>query len=132
MFAKNGRYGPYVQLGTPDDLPPGYDKPKMSSLFKTMTLERLTIEEAMALLSLPRRLGTDPADGVEIVANNGRYGPYVQKDRDFRSLENEDQLFTVTLDEALAIFAQPKTYRRGNQNLAAKGPLREFGNRPGQ
>ena len=130
VFAKNGRYGPYVQLGTPDDLPPGYDKPKMSSLFKTMTLERLTIEEAVALLSLPRRLGTDPADGVEIVANNGRYGPYVQKDRDFRSLENEDQLFTVSLDEALAILAQPKTYRRGNQNLAAKGPLREFGTDP--
>ena len=130
VFAKNGRYGPYVQWGTPDDLPPGYDKPKMSSLFKTMTLERLTMEDAKALLSLPRTLGTDPADGVEIVANNGRYGPYVQKDRDFRSLDNEDQLFSVTLDEALAIFAQPKTYRRGNQNLAAKGPLREFGTDP--
>ena len=130
VFAKNGRYGPYVQWGTPDDLPPGYDKPKMSSLFKTMTLERLTIEDAKALLSLPRNLGTDPADGVEIVANNGRYGPYVQKNRDFRSLDNEDQLFSVTLDEALAIFAQPKTYRRGNQNLAAKGPLREFGTDP--
>ena len=130
VFAKNGRYGPYVQWGTADDLPPGYEKPKMSSLFKTMTLEHLTLDDAKALLSLPRTLGTDPADGVEIVANNGRYGPYVQKDRDFRSLDNEDRLFSVTLDEALAIFAQPKTYRRGNQNLAAKGPLREFGNDP--
>ena len=115
MFAKNGRYGPYVQWGTPDDLPLGFEKPKMSSLFKTMTLEHLTLDDARALLPLPRTLGTDPADGVEIVANNGRYGPYVQKDRDFRSLDNEDQLFSVTLDEALAIFAQPKTYRRGTR-----------------
>ncbi|MGI9029938.1 MAG: type I DNA topoisomerase [Ilumatobacteraceae bacterium] len=130
VFAKNGRYGPYVQWGTPDDLPPGLDKPKMSSLFKTMVLERITMDEAEALLSLPRSLGDDPADGVPIVANNGRYGPYVQKDRDYRSLDNEDQLFTVTLDDALRILSQPKTYRRGGQNLAAKGPLRELGTDP--
>ena len=130
VFAKNGRYGPYVQWGAADDLPPGLEKPKMSSLFKTMVLERITIDEAEALLSLPRTLGVDPADDVAIVANNGRYGPYVQKDRDYRSLENEDQLFTITLDDALRIFSQPKVYRRGGQNLAAKGPLREFGTDP--
>jgi len=130
VFAKSGRYGPYVQWGTSDDPPPGLDKPKMASLFKTMILERITIDEAEALLTLPRTLGVDPSDGATIVANNGRYGPYVQKDRDFRNLENEDQLFSVTLEDALRIFAQPKVFRRGGQNMAAKGPLREFGTDP--
>ncbi len=130
VFAKNGRYGPYVQWGTPDDLPPGHDKPKMASLFKTMVLDRITMEEAEALLSLPRQLGTDPADGEPIVANNGRYGPYVQKGKDYRSLENEDQLLTVTLDDALKLLAQPKVFRRGGRGGAAKGPLREFGTDP--
>jgi DNA topoisomerase-1 len=130
VFAKNGRYGPYVQWGTPDNPPPGHDKPKMSSLFKTMVLERITIDEAEHLLQLPRTLGVDPADGEPIVANNGRYGPYVVKGKDFRSLDNEDRLLSVTLDEALRILAEPKVYRRGGQNLAAKGPLREFGTDP--
>ncbi|MCU1504890.1 MAG: topA, partial [Ilumatobacteraceae bacterium] len=84
VFAKNGRYGPYVQWGTPDNLPPGQDKPKMASLFKTMNLERITVDDAEALLQLPRTLGTDPADGVAVMANNGRYGPYIQKAKDFR------------------------------------------------
>jgi DNA topoisomerase I len=130
VFAKNGRYGPYVQWGTPDDLPPGHDKPKMASLFKTMVLDRITMEEAEALLSLPRQLGADPADAEPIVANNGRYGPYVQKGKDYRSLENEDQLLTVTLDDALKLLAQPKVFRRGGRGGAAKGPLREFGTDP--
>jgi DNA topoisomerase I len=130
VFAKNGRYGPYVQWGTSDEPPPGLDKPKMSSLFKTMVLERLTLEEAKELLQLPRTLGVDPADGETITANNGRYGPYVQKGRDYRNLENEERLLTVTLQDALQIFAQPKVYRRGAQNMAAKGPLREFGTDP--
>ena len=131
VFAKNGRYGPYVQWGSPDNLPPGLEKPKMASLFKTMVFERLTIDEAEALLQLPRTLGVDPADGVPILANNGRYGPYVQKGKDFRNIANEDQLLTITLDEAVAIFAQPKVFRRGGAtNMAAKGPLREFGNDP--
>ncbi len=103
----------------------------MASLFKTMVFERLTIDEAEALLQLPRTLGVDPADGVTILANNGRYGPYVQKGKDFRNIANEDQLLTITLDEAVAIFSQPKVFRRGGAtNLAAKGPLREFGNDP--
>jgi DNA topoisomerase-1 len=130
VFAKNGRYGPYVQWGTPEEPPPGLDKPKMASLFKTMVLERVTLEDAKELLQLPRSLGSDPSDGHEIVANNGRYGPYVQKGRDFRSLDNEERLLTVTLDDAVRIFAQPKVYRRGGQNMAARGPLKEFGDDP--
>jgi DNA topoisomerase-1 len=131
VFAKNGRYGPYVQWGLADDLPPGQDKPKMASLFKTMVLERLTMDEAIALLSLPRTLGEDPHDGETIVANNGRYGPYVQKGKDYRNIDGEDRLFTITLDEAVEIFAQPKVYRgRGGPARAATGPLREFGPDP--
>jgi len=131
VFAKNGRYGPYVQWGTPENLPPGLDKPRMASLFKTMVLERITVSEAEELLQLPRTLGVDPADGETIIANNGRYGPYVQKGKDFRNITNEEQLLTITLDEALSIFSQPKVFRRGGAtNMAAKGPLREFGNDP--
>ena len=131
VFAKNGRYGPYVQWGSPDHLPPGLDKPKMASLFKTMVLERLSIDEAEELLQLPRTLGADPADGEEIIANNGRYGPYVHKGKDFRNIANEEQLLTITLAQALEIFSQPKVFRRGGaNNMAAKGPLREFGNDP--
>jgi DNA topoisomerase-1 len=131
LFAKNGRYGPYVQWGAPDNLPPGLDKPKMASLFKTMTLERITRDDAVTLLQLPRSLGTDPADGAEILANNGRYGPYVQKGKDYRNIDSEERLLEITLDEAAAIFAQPKVFRRGaGANMAAKGPLREFGTDP--
>jgi DNA topoisomerase-1 len=130
VFAKNGRYGPYVQWGAADNLPPGLEKPKMASLFKTMVLERLTMEEAEALLSLPRELGVDPADGQPIVASNGRYGPYVQKGKETRSLENEDQLLTVTLEDAQRLLAQPKVYRGRGRGGVAKGPLREFGTDP--
>ena len=131
VFAKNGRYGPYVQWGAADNLPPGLEKPKMASLFKTMNLARITVDDAEALLQLPRTLGTDPADDEPIIANNGRYGPYIQKGKDFRSLTNEDQLLTIELPEALTILAQPKVFRRGGgQNMAAKGPLREFGADP--
>jgi len=131
VFAKNGRYGPYVQWGAPDNLPPGLAKPKMASLFKTMVLERLSLAEAVELLQLPRTVGVDPADGEPIVANNGRYGPYVQKGKDYRNIASEEALLTITLEEALHIFSQPKVYRRGGgANLAAKGPLREFGNDP--
>jgi DNA topoisomerase I len=131
VFAKNGRYGPYVQWGAPDNLPPGLDKPRMASLFKTMVLERVTVADAEELLQLPRTLGVDPIDGETITANNGRYGPYVQKGKDFRNITNEEQLLTITLDQALEIFSQPKVFRRGGAtNMAAKGPLREFGNDP--
>jgi DNA topoisomerase I len=130
VYAKSGRYGPYVQWGDHDQPPPGLEKPKMASLFKTMILERITMDEAEALLQLPRHLGDDPSDGVPIYANNGRYGPYVQKDKDYRNIDSEDQLLQITLDEALQIFSQPKVYKRGGANMAAKGPLREFGTDP--
>nr|MDQ3352235.1 DNA topoisomerase I [Actinomycetota bacterium] len=129
VFAKNGRYGPYVQWGTADELPEGMDKPKMSSLFATMTLERVTIDDARELLSLPRTLGVDPSDGETILANNGRYGPYVQKGKDYRNLDNEERLLTVTLEEAVDIYSRPKEYRRG-RGAQPSGPLREFGNDP--
>jgi DNA topoisomerase-1 len=93
-----------------------------------MTLERITVDDAEQLLQLPRSLGTDPADDQEILANNGRYGPYVQKGKDYRNITNEEQLLTITLEQAIEIFSQPKVFRRGQgANLAAKGPLREFG-----
>lgn len=131
VFAKNGRFGPYVQWGAADDLPPGLEKPKMASLFKTMTLERIDVDQARELLSLPRTLGVDPADGEPILANNGRYGPYVQKGKDYRTIASEEQLLTITLEQALEILAQPKQFRRGGaRNPAASGPLREFGTDP--
>ncbi len=130
VFAKNGRYGPYVQWGAPDNLPPGLEKPKMASLFKTMTLERVSVSDATDLLRLPRTIGVDPADGVEILANNGRYGPYVQKGKDYRNISTEEQLLEITLPQALEIFSMPKVFKRGGQSMAAKGPLREFGNDP--
>ncbi|MEJ7800812.1 MAG: type I DNA topoisomerase [Ilumatobacter sp.] len=130
VFAKSGRFGPYVQWGAPDDLPPGSDKPRMSSLFSTMSLDSITIDDALKLLRLPRSLGDDPADGTEIVANNGRYGPYVVKEKDFRSIDSEEQLLTISLDAAAKIFSEPKVFKRGGRNMAAKGPLREFGNDP--
>ena len=129
VFAKNGRYGPYVQWGTMDEPPSGLAKPKMVSLFKTMTLERITMRDALDLLSLPRTIGTDPSDGEEILANNGRYGPYVQKGKDYRTIDSEERLLTISLDEAVGIFSQPKQYR-GRTSVAAKGPLREFGSDP--
>ena len=131
VYAKNGRYGPYVQWGDPDNLPPGLAKPKMSSLFSTMSLEHITLEDAKQLLQLPRELGVDPADGEVISAANGRYGPYVVKGKDFRSIDSEEQLLTITLDEAIKIYELPKVFRRGGaRNMAAAGPLREFGDDP--
>ena len=130
VFAKTGRYGPYVQLGTPEAPPPGLEKPKMASLFKSMSLEHLTLAEAESLLSLPRTVGIDPADGEPILARNGPHGPYVQKGKEFRSLDTEERLLTVTLDEAMALLAAPKVYKRGARNMAARGPLREFGDDP--
>jgi DNA topoisomerase I len=125
VYAKNGRFGPYVQLGDADTLPPK-QKPKMASLFKTMSLERITLEDALQLLSLPRVVGADPADGVEITAQNGKFGPYITKDKDSRSLDSEERIFTVTLDEALALLATPKKFGR----RAAAPPLRDFGADP--
>ncbi|MEJ7833433.1 MAG: type I DNA topoisomerase [Nocardioides sp.] len=124
VVAKNGRFGPYVTEALPDDAPKSA-KPRTGSLFKSMSLDTITLDDAMKLLSLPRVVGED-ADGEEITAQNGRYGPYLKKGTDSRSLTAEDQLFSVTLDEALAIYAQPK--QRGR--AAAAPPLKELGNDP--
>jgi len=121
ITGKNGRYGSYVTDGE-----------RTASLFKNMSLDTLTVEDAAKLLTLPRVVGIDPGTGeaedptkgAEITAQNGRYGPYIKRGTDSRSLESEEQLFTVTLDEALAIFAQPKL--RGRRAAAAP-PLKELG-----
>jgi DNA topoisomerase-1 len=118
----NGRYGPYVQLGGDDEHP----KPSRASLFSSMSPDTVTLEDALRLLSLPRLVGKDP-EGHEIRAANGRYGPYLQRGKDSRSLASEDHLFTVTLEEALHLFSQPKERRFGR---AAAGPLRELGTDP--
>ncbi|MET8549106.1 type I DNA topoisomerase [Micromonospora zamorensis] len=111
IVLKSGRFGPYVSSGE-----------RKSSLLRTQTPDSLTLEEALKLLSLPRLIGVAP-DGVEVFANNGRYGPYVKQGEEFRSLDSEDKMFTVTLDEALALLAAPKA--RGRR--AAAPPLREMG-----
>jgi DNA topoisomerase-1 len=130
VFAKNGRFGPYVQWGTVDQPPLGMEKPKMASLFKTMVLDRITMHDAEQLLRLPRTLGVDPTDGETITAQNGKFGPYLQKGKDYRTIDNEERLLTITLEEALAIYALPKVFRRGRASSPNSGPLREFGNDP--
>jgi DNA topoisomerase-1 len=127
VFKKTGKYGPYVQWGTMDEPPPGLEKAKMVSLFKTMDLATTTIDDALRLLSLPRTVGHDPSDGELITAQNGRYGPYINKGKESRTLDTEEELFTYTLDQSLAKLAEPRVYgRRG----PAKPPLREFGTDP--
>ncbi|TQM06436.1 type I DNA topoisomerase [Pseudonocardia kunmingensis] len=137
IVAKEGRYGPYVTEilpepeqpaatnGSAKKKAPAKPKPRTGSLFKTMTTDTVTLEEALRLLSLPRLVGTDPESGEEITAQNGRYGPYLKKGTDSRSLSSEEQLFSVTLDEALEIYKQPK--QRGRRTAAATPPLRELG-----
>jgi DNA topoisomerase-1 len=136
IIARDGRYGPYVTEVLPP--PPDDDgtavakkgkkpigpKPRTGSLFSSMDVQTVTLEDALRLLSLPRLVGVDPANGEEITAQNGRYGPYLKRGTDSRSLAGEDQIFGVTLDEALKIYAEPK--RRGRQG-AATPPLRELG-----
>ncbi|CAA9223444.1 MAG: DNA topoisomerase I [uncultured Corynebacteriales bacterium] len=116
VTVRAGRYGPYVSSGD-----------RTASLFSSMSIDTVTLEEALRLLTLPRVLGTG-ADGEEITAQNGRYGPYIKQGKESRSLEREDQLFTVTLDEALALLAQPKT--RGRRSATPVAPLRELGDDP--
>jgi DNA topoisomerase-1 len=123
IVARTGRYGPYVTEVLPED---SKEKPRTASLFKTMSLDTVTLEEALRLLQLPRVVGVAP-DGEEVEARNGRYGPYVQKGKESRSLEAEEQLFTISLEDALALLAQPRQ-RRG-RGAAAK-PLRELGTDP--
>ena len=112
---KSGRFGPYVSNGE-----------KSASLFSTQSMDTLTLDDALRLLSLPRIVGTAP-DGEQVTAQNGRYGPYIRKGTDSRSLETEEQIFTITLDEAEKLFAEPK--RRGRR-AAPKEPLRTLGDDP--
>ncbi|GIE35226.1 DNA topoisomerase 1 [Actinoplanes italicus] len=114
VTVKSGRFGPYVSAGE-----------RKSSLFKSQSPQTLTLEQALDLLKLPRIVGKD-ADGNEIVARNGKFGPYISREKDSRSLGSEDQLLTITLDEALALLALPKT----RQARTAKPPLRELGADP--
>lgn len=129
IVARSGRYGPYVTEVLSDEEAElkgkAKIKPRTASLFKDMDLGTIELDAALRLLSLPRVVGTD-TEGVEITAQNGRYGPYLKKGTDSRSLETEQQLFDITLDEALAIYAQPKQRGRG----AAKPPLKELGEDP--
>ena len=124
VVVKAGRYGPYVTTVPPEG---SKAKPRTASLFKDMSVDSVTLDDALRLMSLPRVLGTAP-DGEEVTAQNGRYGPYVKKGKESRSLESEAQLFTVTLDEALALLAQPKS--RGRRAAAATAALRELGTDP--
>ena len=141
IVAKEGRFGPYVTEVLPEAEPLPEDataaqkkaakakkpKPRTGSLFKSMTISEMTLDDALKLLSLPRVVGKDPESGDEITAQNGRYGPYLKKGTDSRSLATEEQIFDITVEEALKIYAEPK--RRGRQ-AAAKPPLKELGNDP--
>ncbi|MDN4472085.1 type I DNA topoisomerase [Demequina zhanjiangensis] len=120
IVAKAGRFGPYVTEVLPEG---SKQKPKTASLFKSMDLATVTLEDAVKLMELPRVVGKDPATDEEITAQNGRYGPYLKKGTDSRTIESEEQLLSITLDEALAIYAQPKRGR----GRTAKPPLKELG-----
>ena len=125
VVAKAGRFGPYVTEVLPEDAPKSA-KPRTGSLLKSMTLDSVSLEDAMKLLSLPRVVGKDPESGDEITAQNGRYGPYLKKGSDSRSLSSEEQMFDITLEDALKIYAEPK--QRGRR--AAAPPLKELGEDP--
>jgi DNA topoisomerase-1 len=129
-MAKAGRYGPYVTEVLESDAPKSA-KPRTGSLLTGMTVENVTLDDALRILSLPRVVGTDP-DGHEITAANGRYGPYLMRTvdgkADYRSLPDEESLFTVTLEQALVLYAAPRQ-RRG-QARAAAAPLHELGADP--
>ncbi len=123
VLLKAGRYGPYVQVGEMTD---PKEKPKTASLFSSMSPESMTLDDALKLLSLPRVVGSHPVDGEPVLAQNGRYGPYLTWGKETRSLESEDEIFTIGLDAALALLAQPKA--RGRR--AAAGPLKDLGEDP--
>jgi DNA topoisomerase I len=125
IVARSGRYGPYVTEVLPEGSPKSA-KPRTGSLLKSMSLDTVTLDDALRLISLPRVVGVDPESGIEITAQNGRYGPYLLREKDSRSLPTEDSIFTVTLEEALSLYAQPKQ-RRG---AASAPPLKELGDDP--
>jgi DNA topoisomerase I len=155
VFAKAGRFGPYVQLGSIEllteratsiaaldaagETPKApakkgrakkveVPKPRTASLFQTMAVDTITLDEALKLLTLPRVVGVDPETGDEVIASNGKFGPYLKKGSDSRSIASEEQLLSITLEEAMAIYAQPKTF--GRRSAAPKPPLATFGDDP--
>ena len=121
IIVKDGRYGPYVTV-----VDEGNPKPKTASLFKTMSVDTVSFEDAVRLLSLPRTVGVDPESGNEITAQNGKFGPYLKRGNDSRSLTSEEQIFEISLEEAIEIYTQPKY---GGRRTAAT-PLKEFGDDP--
>jgi DNA topoisomerase-1 len=123
LVAKAGRFGPYVTEVLPEG---AKDKPRTASLLKDMTLDTVTLDDALKLLSLPRTLGE--VDGEPVTVQNGRYGPYVKRGTESRSLATEDEMFTISLEAAKALLAEPKP--RGRGRAAAAPPLRELGNDP--
>ena len=125
VLVRNGRFGPYVQLG--EIIEGSKDKPKTSSLFNSMTVDEMSLGTALELLTLPRVIGVHPETEEEITASNGRYGPYIKMAKDSRSIDSEERLLTITLEEAIEVFKQPKR-RRGQ--AAAQPPLKELGNDP--
>jgi DNA topoisomerase-1 len=143
IVAKDGRFGPYVtevlpepqegekaqpqKSGTKSKSAAKKPKQRTSSLLKSMSLSTITLQEALKLLSLPRVVGTDPDTGEEITAQNGRYGPYLKRGTDSRSLPDEESLFTITVEGAQKLYAEPK--RRGRQ-AAPKPALKELGTDP--
>jgi DNA topoisomerase-1 len=121
IIVKDGRYGPYVTLVDEDN-----PKPKTASLFKSMSPATVTYEQAVQLLSLPREVGIDPETGVMITSQNGKFGPYLKRGTDSRSLDTEEQILDITLEQAIEIYKQPKY--RGRRTAAT--PLKEFGEDP--
>jgi DNA topoisomerase-1 len=123
LMAKTGRYGPYFTEVLPEGSPKK-EKPRTASLFSTMDVEQVTLDDALRMFTLPREIGLDPTEGEPITSQNGRYGPYLLKGKDSRTLPDEESIFSCTLEEALALFAQPKL-RRGRGQAA--GPLKVVG-----
>jgi DNA topoisomerase I len=145
IYSKAGRFGPYVQLGDAEALlatmpepvieftkkgtpkkPKKVEapKPRTASLFKTMAVDTVTLEEALQLLTLPRIVGVDPESGDEVIASNGKFGPYLKKGVDSRSINTEEELLSITLEQALEIYKQPKTF--GRRSAAPKPPMATF------
>ena len=123
VYLRAGRFGPYVQLGEAGE---SADKPRTASLLKTMDPAAVNLDEALRLLQLPRTVGADPETGEEIIAANGRFGPFLKRGNETRSLESEDQLFSVTIEEAVGLFSAPKPRRYAT----SASPLRELGSDP--
>jgi DNA topoisomerase-1 len=139
VYSMSGRFGPYVQLGeTPEKGKKGAkppkgtktQKPRRASLPKGETVEGIPLETALRLLSLPREIGLHPEDAVPVESNFGRFGPYVKHGDEFRSLESEEQVFAITLDEAVKLLRQPKRARKRPFGAAKSAPLKELGANP--